>query len=136
MIFSSMLNGAASSSRADPGLGRDADIDTDDGGLSVWRRRSLKWQERELERALEHFTFIADLTTLAPNCRFVGGVEALVAHYDGLPFTAITFDTEHTIGIREHLPANGHVAATTDPAWRDVLLSRERGSVIAGAICI
>jgi len=41
--------------------------------------------------ALAHFTFIADVTTLAPACRFAGDAETLVARYDGLPFTAIAF---------------------------------------------
>lgn len=96
-----MLNSVASSSRADPGLGRDGDIDTDGGGLSVRRRRSLEWQACELEQTLEDFAFIADVTILAPDCRSVGDAEVLVARYDGLLFTALTLHSEHAAGNRD-----------------------------------
>lgn len=88
-----MLNSAASSSRVN--LGRDGDICIDGGVLSAWRRPSLAWRGRELERALENFAFIADVTTLAPNCRFVGDAEILIACYDGLPFTAGSFHSQN-----------------------------------------
>lgn len=87
-----MLNSAASSSRVD--LGRDGDICIDAGGLSAWRRGSLAWQDRELELALENFASIAAVTTLAPNCRFVGDSEILIACYHGLPFTAVAFHSQ------------------------------------------
>jgi len=64
--------------------------------LSAWRERCREWQERDLERALGYFTFIADVTTLAPGCRFAGGAETLVARYGGLPFAAVAFYGDDT----------------------------------------
>ncbi len=55
----------------------------------------MAWQGRELEQALADFAFIADMTTLASECRFAGDDEVLVARYDGLPFTAIAFHTRN-----------------------------------------
>jgi ribosomal protein S18 acetylase RimI-like enzyme len=59
--------------------------------LLLWHRRCLEWQEQDLKGALADFTFIADITTLSADCRFVGDAETLVARYDGLPFAAIAF---------------------------------------------
>jgi ribosomal protein S18 acetylase RimI-like enzyme len=59
--------------------------------LSLWHNRCLEWQERDLEEALACFTFVADVTALAADCRFAGDDETLVARYDGLPFAAISF---------------------------------------------
>jgi RimJ/RimL family protein N-acetyltransferase len=52
--------------------------------LSVWRTRCLEWQARDLGSALAYFTFIADVTALAADCRFAGDE-------DVLPFAAIAF---------------------------------------------
>jgi len=60
-------------------------------GLSTWRERCIAWQERDLEQALAYFTFVADVTTLAPDCQFVGNETALAARYDALPFPALAF---------------------------------------------
>jgi len=62
--------------------------------LTSWRERSLLWQRRDLDGALASFTFIADVTTLAKDCRFVGDSRTLVVRYDGLPFAAIAFCQE------------------------------------------
>ncbi len=59
--------------------------------LALWRNRCLEWQERDLEAALAYFTFLADVTALAADCRFAGDDGTLVARYDGLPFAAISF---------------------------------------------
>lgn len=59
--------------------------------LTIWRERCLTWLERDLEEALAYFTFLADATALAPDCRFAGNGEALAARYDGLPFAAVAF---------------------------------------------
>jgi ribosomal protein S18 acetylase RimI-like enzyme len=59
--------------------------------LACWRERSLLWQRRDLNGALASFTFVADVTTLAKDCRFAGDSQTLVARYDGLPFAAIAF---------------------------------------------
>ncbi len=59
--------------------------------LDLWRRRCLEWQERDLEEALARFTFIADVTVLATECRFAGDEDMLVVRYEGLPFAAIAF---------------------------------------------
>jgi ribosomal protein S18 acetylase RimI-like enzyme len=68
-----------------------ASIGTQNRTVSIWRRRCLLWQQQDLERALAHFTFIADVTTLAADCCFAGDSETLVARYDGLPFAAVAF---------------------------------------------
>jgi ribosomal protein S18 acetylase RimI-like enzyme len=60
-------------------------------GLSTWRERCIAWQERDLEQALSYVTFVADVTTLAPDCRFVGNEAVLIARYDALPFPALAF---------------------------------------------
>lgn len=97
-----MLNSAAPSpSWADPGFGRGADTSADDVDLSIWRERSRAWQERELEQALANFTFVANVTTLAPDCRFAGDAETLVARYEGLPFAAIAFHSQNRTGDRD-----------------------------------
>jgi len=62
--------------------------------VSIWRERCLIWQKQDLQRALAHFTFIADVTTLAAACRFAGDSDTLVASYDGLPFAAIAFHSQ------------------------------------------
>lgn len=59
--------------------------------LPLWRDRTLRWQRRCLDRAFSAFTFVADVTTLARDCRFAGDGHTLVARYDGLPFAAIAF---------------------------------------------
>ena len=59
--------------------------------VALWRRRCLSWQACDLSQALTHFTFLADVTTLADGCRFVGDRQTLVARYDELPFAAIAF---------------------------------------------
>lgn len=56
-----------------------------------------------MELALESFAFIADVTTLAPNYRFVGDSEILVALYDRLPFTAIAFHTHNRTDNLEYV---------------------------------
>jgi ribosomal protein S18 acetylase RimI-like enzyme len=67
---------------------------TENGSVTMWRERCLLWQEQDLENALTYFTFIADVTTLASDCRFAGDSETLVACYDGLPFAAIAFHSQ------------------------------------------
>lgn len=59
--------------------------------LCLWRDRCLDWQERDLEKALAHFTFVADVMALVADCRFAGDDGTLVARYDGLPFAAVSF---------------------------------------------
>lgn len=68
--------------------------------LSTWRERCLAWQERDIEHALAHFTFIADVTTLVPHCRFVGDNDNLVARYNNLPFAALAFYGEDVDQIK------------------------------------
>lgn len=116
-----MLNSIASTSRAD--LGRDANVHIDAGGVSAWRRRSRPWQDRELELALVDFTSVADVTALAPSCRFVGDTEILVARYDGLPFPAVAFHTTQNgqSGIRHSAAQN---ADPTTCRRRASLMSR------------
>lgn len=63
----------------------------DDATLAIWRERCETWLARDLEKALVHFTFIADVTTLAAECRFAGDRDVLAARYLGLPFAAIAF---------------------------------------------
>jgi ribosomal protein S18 acetylase RimI-like enzyme len=67
---------------------------TEDRIIAIWRERCLLWQEQDLERALAYFTFIADVTALARDCRFAGDSETLVARYYGLPFAAIAFHSQ------------------------------------------
>lgn len=67
--------------------------------LSIWHRRCLEWQERDLEGALADFTFIADVTTLKSDCYFVGDAKTLVVRYDGLPFAAIAFHGDNLARI-------------------------------------
>jgi ribosomal protein S18 acetylase RimI-like enzyme len=69
----------------------DAEIGITAECLTFWRERSLLWQRRDLDRALASFTFLADVTTLADDCRFAGDSQTLVVRYDGLPFAAIAF---------------------------------------------
>lgn len=92
-MISSMPNNAAP-----PPVGRTfekgANTSTEDRSVTIWRERCLLWQEQDLERALAYFTFIADVTTLASECRFAGDSETLVARYDGLPFPAIAFHSQ------------------------------------------
>jgi ribosomal protein S18 acetylase RimI-like enzyme len=45
----------------------------------------------EASDALSHFTLVADLTTLRPDCRVLSEAGTLVARYDGLPFAALAF---------------------------------------------
>jgi ribosomal protein S18 acetylase RimI-like enzyme len=71
-----------------------ANTGTENRSVTVWRERCLLWEEQDLELALAYFTFIADLTTLACDCRFAGDNETLVARYDGLPFAAIAFHSQ------------------------------------------
>lgn len=59
--------------------------------LDSWRTRGLDWQARDLEGALAYFTFLADVTALAADCRFAGDDETFMARYDGLPFAALSF---------------------------------------------
>lgn len=82
-----MVNRAAV--RADSLL--DAEIGIAAGSLTAWREECLLWQRRDLDRALASFTFVADVTTLAQECRLAGDSQTLVARYDGLPFAAIAF---------------------------------------------
>ena len=77
---------AGSSSDADPGIAAE--------DLSAWRKRSLLWQRRDLDRALASFTFVADVTTLAPDCSFSGDGRTLVVRYSGLPFAAVAFHSQ------------------------------------------
>jgi len=72
--------------------------------VSIWRERCLLWQKQDLQRALAHFTFIADVTTLAAACRFAGDSETLVARYDGLPFAAIAFHSQCASNRRQDTP--------------------------------
>ncbi len=58
--------------------------------LTQWRERALHWQWRNPDRARDCFTSIADVTTLAGDCRFAGNGRTLVAGYDGLPFPALS----------------------------------------------
>ncbi len=67
--------------------------------LDSWHARCLDWQERDLEGTLACFTFLADVTALAADCRFAGDDETLVARYDGLPFAAISFYGEDATRI-------------------------------------
>ena len=69
----------------------DAQVGISAETLTTWRERAVRWQRRDLNRALASFTFIADVTVLAEDCCFAGDVNTLVARYDGLPFTAIAF---------------------------------------------
>jgi ribosomal protein S18 acetylase RimI-like enzyme len=73
----------------------------DPATFSIWQRRCLEWQERDLEGALADFTFIADVTTLSSDCCFVGEAETLVARYDGLPFSAVAFHGDDLARIVE-----------------------------------
>jgi len=82
-----MVNRAAV--RADSLL--DADLGIAAESLTSWREECLRWQRRDLDRALSSFTFIADVTSLSEDCCFVGDSQRLVARYDGLPFAAIAF---------------------------------------------
>lgn len=102
-----MLNSAASSSQV--GLWRDGDICIDAGVLSARRRSSLARQDRELELALENFAFVADVTTLAPNCRFVGDSEILIACYDGLPSTAVAFHSQNRTSNSKYVFRRGSI---------------------------
>jgi ribosomal protein S18 acetylase RimI-like enzyme len=79
--------------------------------VSIWRERCLLWQKRDLQRALAHFTFIADVTTLAAACRFAGDSDTLVARYDGLPFAAIAFHSQCAATGRLDTP--GRIAKLT-----------------------
>jgi len=67
--------------------------------LDSWHARCLDWQERDVEGALACFTFLADVTALAADCRFAGDDETLVARYDGLPFAALSFYGEDATRI-------------------------------------
>lgn len=88
---------------ADPGIAA--------GSLTFWRERCLGWQRDDLDRALACFTFVADATTLADDCRFAGDDQTLVARYDGLPFTAVAF---HSLGeMREKDEVSKRVTALT-----------------------
>jgi ribosomal protein S18 acetylase RimI-like enzyme len=81
-----------------------------DVNLSIWHARCLEWQECDLEGALACFTFVADVTALAANCRFAGDDATLVARYDGLPFAAISFygeDVECIAALTRELLAPG-----------------------------
>jgi ribosomal protein S18 acetylase RimI-like enzyme len=86
------------SNGAPPPVGRTlrqgANTGTENRDVTVWRERCLLWQEQDLERALAYFTFIADVTTLASDCRFAADSETLIARYDGLPFAAIAFHSQ------------------------------------------
>ena len=84
---------------------------TENRSVTIWRERCLLWQEQDLERALAYFTFIADVTTLASDCRFAGDSETLVARYDGLPFAAIAFHSQG--GLARHFDASRRIAALT-----------------------
>ncbi len=69
----------------------DAEIGITAECFTSCRERSLLWQRRDLDRALASFAFLADVTTLAEDCRFAGDNQMLVVRYDGLPFPAIAF---------------------------------------------
>jgi ribosomal protein S18 acetylase RimI-like enzyme len=73
---------------------RSANPGTERGCVAIWRERCLLWQKHDLQRALAHFSFVADVTTLTSNCRFAGDTDTLVARYDGLPFPAIAFHSQ------------------------------------------
>lgn len=73
----------------------DADPGIEEGNLTVWRHRFLRWQERDLSGALASFTIIADATALAEGCTFAADDGALVARYHGLPFPAVAFFVPH-----------------------------------------
>jgi ribosomal protein S18 acetylase RimI-like enzyme len=92
-------------------LPQGASAGTENRSVAVWRERCLLWQEQDLERALAHFTFIADVTTLACDCRFAGDSETLVARYNGLPFAAIAFHSQSGPTARDDTPRR--IAALT-----------------------
>jgi GNAT superfamily N-acetyltransferase len=73
---------------------------TESGCVAIWRERCLLWQKQDLRRALAHFTFVADVTTLAAACQFAGDGDTLVARYDGLPFAAIAFHSQRASSER------------------------------------
>ncbi len=109
-----MLNRAA----VQAGSPLDADLGIAAGSLTFWRERCLHWQRHDLDRALASFTFVADVTTLAEDCRFAGDSQTLVARYDGLPFAAIAFYSQHRLyanggKIDENDDVSKHVAALT-----------------------
>ena len=84
----------------------------EDGAVSLdrWRERCLAWQASDLEGALAHFTFVADVTALAADCSFAGDAETLVARYDGLPFAAVAFygdDSRQIAALTRDLIAAG-----------------------------
>ena len=89
----------------------DADAGIAVESLTAWRERSLLWQRNDLDRALSSFTFVADVTTLAPNCSFAGDSKTLVVRYDGLPFAAIAFCRQDGAGMKHG--AAERVAALT-----------------------
>ncbi|MGD2144923.1 MAG: hypothetical protein PVF54_10630, partial [Anaerolineae bacterium] len=102
IIASSMLNGAVPG-QAGSTLPQGVDAGTSETDLTVWRERALLCQERDLGRALAYFTFIADVTTLASDCRFAGDGQTLAARYNGLSFPACAFHSQDRSNQHETL---------------------------------
>lgn len=130
-----MLNSAASS-WASLDVEQGTDVHIDDGDLSGWRQWALTTQEHELERVLTDFAFIADVTTLASDCHFVGDAGTLVARYDGLPFTAVAFRSQDTTEHPRHISRT--IAALTRRLVQPAevfycLVGKKQRSLIASA---
>ncbi len=53
------------------------------------------------DRALAHFTLVADLTTLRETCQLTRSGEMVVVRYDGLPFAALAFLAEDPVSLAE-----------------------------------
>jgi ribosomal protein S18 acetylase RimI-like enzyme len=95
--------------------------------LATWRERCLSWQRRDLDRALARFAFVADVTTLADDCRFAGHARTLVVRYDGLPFPAVAFHTraengdapQHLRDLSRRLVSPGETfgCLVAEPEW-------------------